>query len=789
MKIIFRMELKQTIESPFSFFFSFSPYIDKLKKLSESNIFFKEKYRNVFELLNKNPKLSGNLSLEMLEENGPFFKLLLADLFPPLLTDNEIKVVSIPFSNLLFNPSERLQKILEDAGNEFDMQISGFDEDQLYILSCCVILKAYYNTPFQIDYPFTYRIPSKDGYTNYYRALTNSEFLEIEPTSEAKILSPEEVTDLIDQYNNIELWKEKFPPHSWKVKGFAIMNFYDATTEVAISNLKSKLLQPREDNLTIREDITHIFRSIFRVADLELGFTAINAKENKFEKTPINTVIESNILGNEQGIKWSDKIWDEAFPHFIEGHHYYSISDTKRYNEEHPKSYLAQHFLQLGIQSVIFAPIFRDQQLLGIIELTSKSLALNSINANKMDGVIIYLEETLNQLYINLENHVAALIQKEYTSIHPSVYWKFHDEAMKHINLGGDYLDHLPYRSIVFQDLIPLFGESDVRNSSMERNKAILKDLKTQLDLINNVLKTLSKNNDVLPLLQLMEEKQSELQHGLKANTEVDLQLLFTEKVHPFFDKIKFASLANNREITNYYNHLEPGSKLLYQQRKRFDESIAMINRELSQLLDQRQEEQQKKFPFFFERFKTDGVEHNIYIGQSIAPWLSYDNIYLHNIRLWQLRAITESEQHFQKLKERLPHNLNITSLIFAYSTPINIRFRMDEKRFDVDGSYNARYEMIKKRIDKVLIKNSSERLVKVGHISIVFSIDKEKEEYLNLISILQKEGHLTSSVEIVELEDLQGIIGLKALRIGVNYPNFKMDYPFYTEMSSTTFL
>ncbi|TAK35947.1 MAG: hypothetical protein EPO28_13950 [Saprospiraceae bacterium] len=35
----------------------------------------------------------------------------------------------------------------------------------------------------------------------------------------------------------------------------------------------------------------------------------------------------------------------------------------------------------------------------------------------------------------------------------------------------------------------------------------------------------------------------------------------------------------------------------------------------------------------------------------------------------------------------------------------------MDEKRLDVEGSYNVRYEIIKKRIDKALLKGTQERL------------------------------------------------------------------------------
>ena len=94
----------------------------------------------------------------------------------------------------------------------------------------------------------------------------------------------------------------------------------------------------------------------------------------------------------------------------------------------------------------------------------------------------------------------------------------------------------------------------------------------------------------------------------------------------------------------------------------------------------------------------------------------------------------------------------------------------MDEKKFDVDGAYNIRYEIIKKRIDKANIKNTDERLTVPGKIAIVYSQHKDAEEYLKYIHYLQSKNYLLEDVEFVELEDLQGITGLKALRVQVNY-------------------
>ena len=50
-----------------------------------------------------------------------------------------------------------------------------------------------------------------------------------------------------------------------------------------------------------------------------------------------------------------------------------------------------------------------------------------------------------------------------------------------------------------------------------------------------------------------------------------------------------------------------------------------------------------------------------------------------------------------------LPIPLETTHLILVQHAPLSIRFRFDEKRFDVDGAYDIRYEIVKKRIDKAV--------------------------------------------------------------------------------------
>ncbi len=168
------------------------------------------------------------------------------------------------------------------------------------------------------------------------------------------------------------------------------------------------------------------------------------------------------------------------------------------------------------------------------------------------------------------------------------------------------------------------------------------------------------------------------------------------------------------------------------------------------------------------ERFKTDGVEHNLYIGASISPTKPFDIMYLHNLRLWQLQTLCEMELEHHQLKESLPYELDVTSLILVFSQALSIRFRMDEKRFDVDGTYNARYEVVKKRIDKANIKGTRERITEKEKITIVYSQNNEETEYLKYIKYLQHKKILEPAIEQFEVEDLQGVSGLRAIRVKV---------------------
>ena len=83
-----------------------------------------------------------------------------------------------------------------------------------------------------------------------------------------------------------------------------------------------------------------------------------------------------------------------------------------------------------------------------------------------------------------------------------------------------------------------------------------------------------------------------------------------------------------------------------------------------------------------------------------------------------------------------------------------------------MEGGYNIRYQIVKKRIDKVHIKDTAERLTQPGKVAIVYTQPEHEQEYKEYVNQLYREGMLQNDYEILELEELQGVTGLKAIRV-----------------------
>ena len=177
----------------------------------------------------------------------------------------------------------------------------------------------------------------------------------------------------------------------------------------------------------------------------------------------------------------------------------------------------------------------------------------------------------------------------------------------------------------------------------------------------------------------------------------------------------------------------------------------------------------QAVFAHYFEKHRTDGVDYLIYLGQSLTEDGHFSDLYLKDLHLWQIRLAAGMAWHTDQLQSTLPVHLETAHLILIQNIPTSIRFRYDEKRFDVDGAYDVRYEIIKSRLDKALIKGTGERLTQPGKIAVVYSQPEERDEIERYIDYLSRQKMLTGETERLEIDDLPGVHGLRALRTTVD--------------------
>jgi hypothetical protein len=691
---------------------------------------------------------------------------LLVDYFPPALTLNEIKAVNLPYHNIIFNHSQRFQNILNAAGPDFEIGIRDFDEHQSYVLSCCIVLNEYYGTYLDFSKPLFYDIPTADGIIRHYKILYNADNLDILPTDKAVPITPADIDLLTNNYDDLSLWKEKFPLGSWILRGFSIMTLIDVTVENAVSILKEKLLGL--NSIGFHDSVTSIFRSIYRLPEMKVGFTLYNQEGERFNMDGFGHQMHSYILEDEEQGKANEVLCSKSYSCLIAEKKYFSVSDIDEFFRGAEVSCLGKRFMHQDIKSFILAPVIKNGKLLGILELvSSKKKDLNSINAHKLEVVMPFLTDTVERMIVELQNQVQAIIQEKYTSIHESVYWKFRDEAQKLISADLDG-EKYQLKEIVFPGVYPLYGQIDVKGSSEMRNSSVQKDLQRQLQELIVLLRKLTVKESFDEEIAFLTVHLEELTDDFKAGTEQHINNYLESRVHYRLRKNKDITLKS--VINSYFQETERETGVFHTYRRMYEKTISMINDRVVGILDSRQLVAQVLYPHYYERFKTDGVEHNLYVGPSIAPTQPFEIKRLYELRLWQLQVLCEMELAHNDLKGKLPYPMDVTTLILVHQSAIAIRFRMDEKRFDVDGSYNARFEIVKKRIDKAYIRNTSERITKTGTITIVYSSEEEAEEYFGYISVLQAQGLLKQDAEQFDIEDLQGVSGLKGMRVSIHH-------------------
>ena len=711
---------------------------------------------------------------DLLEKNRSVLDLLMSGVFSPFADEEEIISAMVPFKMEAVHGSKGYWKLMEKAMKWGALQDQNRVDTMIRhktMAAYAAIMDLFYNVTLDFKRDMIYTLDDPESrLQKFYRISINPKFCEIIPHGDLPELSDADIAELKDNLDNLDIWFEKLPPKHFEFQGMIIMMMTEVTKDEVLSRIKELLLETKSiGNDDTFGQLERLFRSLLQLPDLRLGIAGYNKDKGRFINFG-NSVKRSILLGEEKDISCATTN-QTLYEYFSEEQEPMIIEDASTCFKDFGGH--AQNVINSGIKNFIMSPLSNGSDFVGLLELASPKIGdLDASAAHRILEVLPLFAIAVKRNTEEIENSIRAIIKHKYTSIHPALEWKFNEAAYQMYDqvLEGK---NPSTPQIVFNDVYPLYAASDIRNSSLERSKAINKDLGKQLKLAKNVLEKAFELSS-LPILDeivfRLNKFLKRLKNKMVTGDEATILDFLQKEVEPLirnFEK-KFKSEIEGAS-QKYWSALDPDLGLVYESRRNFESSLTTINNEIANILDEDEQKAQRMFPHFFERYKTDGVEHNIYIGDSMVENMEFDQMYLKNMRLWQMVVTTEIANRTAALKNDLPLPLDTTHLILVHSNPLSVRFRLDEKKFDVDGAYNIRYEIVKKRIDKATVKGSNERITQPGKIAVIYSQEKDAQEYKTYFDFLKEKNLVLDDLETLELEDLQGVSGLKALRFSVN--------------------
>ena len=789
---------EQTIPLDHSIFNSricFQPLITSLKKTAEDNPGAQKLYSGLIKSFESLPELLEPIEdMAILEKHSELVEMLLTTVFPPTNTEaDNFYAVSMPFHFKTIYSSKIFHRaFLKPGTNEFivpdeqtahNMYMNKLQHAYRMVLEKYGGLKAPQTARY--IYPATDPVT---GLKKYFEVLVDPRFVDVRTSDRTLPKIPENV--ICSRTNRVmeltELLK-KMPLNNFVFEGLVIIRINDVTEQETISEIKNELLNINAYfDASVYESLQSHMRSLLGLKEIKIGITPFFKVSGHFVFSELhnsNSLLFKHFTEVEE-LDEVNQCCQQLF-YGSDGAIAFETLDEKALKEI---DYLRLYY-EAGARSLILCPLRHNNELIGVVEILSEEAGkLNNHHIAKMEAAIPLFTLALAKTAENLETQIDKVIKEKFTAVQPAVEWKFTEVAWNYIRSNRLHED-VKIERICFDNVYPLYAAIDIRNSSTERSHAIQLDLVEQLNMVQDIIQKAQKELH-LPLLQEIAFK---IRKYIASASDIllsDEEIMIHDFLHghvvSVLNHLSAALPSIKNEIDGYFAKLDPESGLIYHHRREFEESITKINDVVSRFIDREQLPAQQVYPHYFERYVTDGVEFNVYIGQSIAPQRPFNDIYLQNLKMWQLTILVKAARLAHKMETELSHPLQTAQLILANSMPISVSFRSAERKFDVDSAYNIRYEIIKKRIDKVRIKGSNERLTQPGKIAIVYGQPKEAVEYGEYIEFLQNQKLLKPGIEHLELEELQGVIGLKALRVEIDWDE-AVKQGSKIELSSTT--
>ncbi len=784
MKILVPDPARYKDESVINATLSFVPYLNYLKKrIEDPTQQFADFYRHVISRFEACPEMLQPLqNRDLFEKNEDLFQLVASTIFPVSRDANlQYYAFGTPYKFQIFFYSKSYSDYFTPDENGYVSFPPERPFEQLeyeyMLMAYRMVFRRYYQIEISVPDRTTNRwVDKATGIRRYSRIHIDESFIDVHIDGDLPPFPKGCIDPNTNKLIDIDILQQKLPLSLFRFEGFIIRrSIVDVTVEESIKEVKNALIEIQSNNPEPG------YEKVRSAIETLLGLKKVEVSLSPFLKLNERYVYNERYSGRSVLLSGLDKAnqKEEAYHQLAVLLNQHKkplyISNMLEQGAEQSQFPLLPFLKHTGACCYIVAPLFQQEELIGMMEASSPHAGvLDTEILKKLEPVYTFFEMACKNNIVQFHNEIESLVKEQFTSLQPIVEWKFLEEAWAYLK-EKEKTPSPEMGMVKFEKVFPVYGAIDIRNSSTERIRCLQADLLEHLQCIDDFVHQMvgsanDKVKEYLISLKSRNESFKEKTSGhLLAEDEAKVSDYLENEVKSFFHHLSHTNNDLAEKASQYLEMIDPVRGSMQRNRQRFDDSIDMINNVISTYLENEQLKIDKVYPHYFEKFRTDGVEFNIYIGGSLTPNKSFDYIYLKNIRFWQLITMAEITRLTYQLESKLPLTLKTTQLILVHGNAICIGFRRDERRFDVDGAESIRFEILKKRVDKVKITNTGERLTQPGTIAIVYTNAKDAAEYDEYLHFMQQKNLMVGEKEMLDLEDVQGISGLKAIRIRIN--------------------
>ncbi|WP_449440564.1 GAF domain-containing protein [Pedobacter steynii] len=488
-----------------------------------------------------------------------------------------------------------MYQLLENKKNDQDSYVvsktpAEYHKERLQLVYSFILKELYnFHVPVKM-HQYHAGIKSDTGLLGYFHVNLNTDFIEVTPKGELPPLNFRELQQYIGEGSSYEILEKILPLDLFRFRGISVITVSDVTAIQAVENIKNiRLTRTPGDQEATYSGVIQSLKTIVQNNKIE------------FDLFPFVKVNNKPVYGNVKGgtgilfsVWGEDNLDPETFQQYAEG---YSANPDSFFSpdilaEDPVVFHWLHHFVKLGVKSLALTPVFYDHSIVGV-------LAVHTWEGETFDEKILALLEPaiapiaqLLQIYIDEFNlELENIIKEKFTSIQPSVQWKFNEVAWHHMH---DKKKHLPIRNedISFKEVYPFYGAIDIRNSTVERNMASKADLSHHLNILSQILDQLKDHH----YSSLMEEmifnsrkwQQVLLQEVLNTQDETNLNSFLKEESSDYLFHLSQQEPKLKKLIDDYLLLTGIADGDVHKNRYALEVSMQMINTAINNFLKQK---------------------------------------------------------------------------------------------------------------------------------------------------------------------------------------------------------